>query len=157
MANALRWEGAPVDEGLIIDTGTTLADNTLSAAGTEWDNSSNLDMLGWFEIGTSDDTDLFAAAVTVESATLDLYRIVAPDGTNYENTPVTADIVAGNCGDKYVGSFNVTSEIGNQPMVIGPFALPPMKQKYLLFNNATGQTITAEWDVRLFTNNPELQ
>ncbi len=157
MANALRWEGAPVDEGLIIDLGTTLADNALSLVGAEWDGSTNLDMLGWFEIGTSDDSDLFASAVTVESSSLDLYRIVAPDGTNYENTPVTADIVAGNFGDKYVGSFAVASEIGNQPMVVGPFPLPPMKQKYLLFNNATGQTVTAEWDVRLFTNNPEVQ
>ena len=157
MANALRWEGAPVDEGLIIDLGTTLADNVMSAVGVELDNSSNLDLLGWFEIGTSDDSDLFAGAVTVEYSSLDLYRIVAPDGTNYENTPITADIVAGNFGDHYVGSFSVTSEIGNQPMVVGPFALPPMKQKYLLFNRGTGQTITADWDVRLFTNNPEIQ
>jgi hypothetical protein len=155
MPNALRWEGAPVDEGLIIDLGTTLATAAVSAVGAEWDGSTNLDMLGWFELGTSDNTDLFAAAVTVSNSSLDLYRVVAPDGTNYENTPVTADIAE--FGHLYVGSFPIASEIGNQPIVIGPFALPPMKQKYLIHNNATGQTMTAEWDVRLFTNNPEIQ
>lgn len=155
MANALRWEGAPVDEGLVIDTGATLADGAVSAAGTEWDGSTHLDTLGWFELGTSDNTDLFAGAVTVSNSTIDLYRIVAPDGTNYENAPVTADITE--FGHLFVGSFPIASEIGNQPIVIGPFPLPPMKQKYLAHNNGTGQTITAEWDVRLFTNNPELQ
>ncbi len=155
MANALRWEGAPVSEGLVIDTGATLASDAVSAAGTEWDGSTNMDLLGWFKLDTSDDTALFSGAVAVANKTLDLYRITALDGSNYENTPVTADILE--FPHLYVGSFPVAQEAENIPIHIGPFTLPPAKQKYLLFNNATGQTVTAEWEVELFTGNPEIQ
>ncbi len=151
--NALRWEGAPVDEGTVLNLGTTLADDTLSSAGSEWNNSTNLDMLGWFEL-TTDSGNLFSAAVTQTGATVVLYRIQSMDGTTYDNEPATADIAE--FPHLRVGDFPIATEAENKPIIIGPFPLPPSKQKYLVYND-TGQTMTLNWEVNLYTNNPEIQ
>ena len=154
MANAIKWEAAPVDRGAVIDLGTTLTDGSASSVGGELDNSVNLDRWGLFELTTSTG-DLFSVAVTATNAVVDLYRIQAPDGTNYENTPVTADIAE--FPHLYVGSFPIATETGNQPIVIGPFLLPFTKQKYIAHNKNTGQTMQATWEVNLYVGNEEVQ
>lgn len=154
MANIIQWAAALTDRGAVLDLGTTLADAAVSVVGGELDNSVNLDTYGWLELTTSTG-DLFASAVTVANSTVDIYRVQAPDGTNYDNTPVTADI--DEFPHLYVGSFPMATETGNVPIVIGPFLLPPTKQKYLVYNNGSGQTMQNTWEVNLYATNMEVQ
>ena len=125
VASVIKWEGASVDRGGI-DTGATLADNTMSAASAEIDNSSNLDTLYWLELTTSDDTALFSVAPDDAQPTVDIYMTQAPDGSKYESVPVTGGAQQGN---KFVDSFPVEKNTTQVTVVIGPIALPPQKLK----------------------------
>lgn len=152
MVAAVKWETASTDRGGI-DTGATLADNTMSAASAEIDNSSNLDTMGYLELSTSDHTALFSVSPSDTVPSIDLYMTQAPDGTNYESTPVTG---GADQGSKYFGSFPVEKNTTQATVVIGPILLPPVKMKFYADNQA-GQTLTAEWEVTLWTNNLESQ
>lgn len=152
MANEIKWAGASTARPAI-DLGTTLASDVLSGVGTEIDNSVNLDMLGWVELATSTG-DLCASAITRANASIGIYMVQAPDGTNYNNTPVTAD--KDEHGHLLVATVPVPTEAGVVPQVVGPISLPPHKFKLLAFNN-TDQTLQNTWEINLYTNNPELQ
>jgi hypothetical protein len=151
MVAAIKWEAAPTAR-TAIDLGTTLATDVLSAVGAEIDNSANLDTYGWLELATSAG-DLCASAVTRAGATADIYMVTALDGTNYSNTPVTADV--GEFGNQ-VGVIALPTEAGIVPVFSGPIALPPCKFKLLLFNN-TDQTLQNTWELNLYTDNLESQ
>lgn len=152
MVAAIKWEAASTAR-TAIDLGATLASDVLSVVGAEIDNSTNLDTYGWLEIATSTG-DLFASAVTRTNASFDIYMVQAPDGTNYNNTPVTADV--SEFRNLRVATIPGPTEAGVVPQIVGPIALPPHKFKLLLFNN-TDQTIQATWELNLYTNNLEVQ
>ncbi len=152
MVAAVKWETTSTDRGGI-DTGATLADNTMSAASAEVDNATNLDTMGYLELSTSDHTALFSVAPDDANPSVDIYMTQAPDGTNYESIPVTG---GADQGSKYIGSFPVEKNTTQATVVIGPIALPPTKFKYYA-DNQSGQTLTAEWEVTLWSNNLEGQ
>jgi hypothetical protein len=153
MVAAIKWAGASTDRGVVINLDTTLATDTLSAAGSEVDNSTNLDTYGWLELGTSTG-DLFGTIVARVGATADIYMIQAPDGTNYNNAPATADITE--FGNLFVISIPIPTETGVVPQTVGPILLPPHKIKFYLYNN-TDQTMQNTWELSLYTNNLETQ
>lgn len=151
MVAAIKWEAAPTAR-TAIDLGTTLASDVLSGVGAEIDNSTNLDTYGWLELATSTG-DLCSSAVTRAQASANIYMVTALDGTNYSNTPVTADVDEfGN----FIISIPLPTEAGIVPLYSGPIALPPCKFKLLLFNN-TDQTFQNTWELNLYTDNLESQ
>ena len=155
MVAAVKWEGAPTAR-TAIDLGTTLANNTMSAAGTEIDNSVNLDTFGWLELTTSDQSALFDTTPPNDAnPSLDIYMITAPDGTNYSGAPLTG---GADQGHLYVGSFplekNTTFVTVAMPF---PIAIPPSKFKLYADNQNGAGTLTAEWEVNIYTNNLESQ
>lgn len=152
MPNAIKWEGAST-KTVVSDLGTTLAADTLSAAGSEYDNSSNLNKYGWLEIATSSG-NLFSAAVARVGASMIIYMIQAPDGTNYHNEPVTADVAE--FPHLRVAEIPIPTEAGVVPTMVGPIALPPHKIKFLVLNQ-TDQQMADTWQLNLYTNNLEVQ
>lgn len=154
MVAAVKWEAAST-KTTIINLGTTLADNTMSAVGAEYDNSSNLNTKAWFELTTSDASALFDTTspddVVPEAI---LYVTQAPDGSNYENAPLTggADQEA-----KRVIAFPIEKNTSHSRIVVGPIDLPPHKLKFYLDGQWGSATLTAEWEVNLYSNNYELQ
>lgn len=152
MVAAVKWESALVDEGGI-DTGATLADNTVSAASVEIAGQTNLDTIGYYELSTSDHTALFSVSPDDASPTVDLYITRAVDATNYESVPVTGGADQSN---QFIGSFPVMKNTTQHTVVIGPLSIPPCKFKFYV-DNQSGQTLTAEWEVTLWSNNLESQ
>ena len=152
MVSALKWEGTS-SATAAIDLGTTLATDTLSAVGSEYDNSTNSNTYAWLELQTSTG-DLFSSAVTRVNASVDIYMVQAPDGTNYDNAPATADI--GEFSHLFVASIPVPTETGAVPATVGPIFLPPHKVKFYLYNN-TDQTMQNTWELNLYVNNLEGQ
>ena len=152
MANAVKWAAASTARTLI-DLGTTLANNTFSALGSEIDNSTNLDTAGWLELTTSSG-NLFGGAVSADDAYVDVYMVQAPDGTNYENTPD----VDGEFPDSKVYSLKIPTETEVKPLVSKyAIPLPPHKIKFLVYNNGTSQTMQNVWELNMYTNNLEIQ
>lgn len=152
MVSALKWETTS-SATAVIDLGTTLASDTLSAVGSEYDNSTNLNTYAWLELQTSTG-DLFSAAVTRVNASADIYMVQAPDGTNYDNAPATADI--GEFPHLYKISIPIPTETGAVPATVGPIILPPHKVKFYLYNNSD-QTMQNTWELNLYVNNLEGQ
>jgi len=154
MVAAVKWAGASTARTLI-DLDSPLTTLTLSAVGAELANQTNLDTWGWFELTTSDDSDVFASAVATAGSTVDIYMVQALDGTNYQ-TPDEAAIEAGEFQELRVASIPIATEINNLNAMWGPILLPPASCKFYLYNN-TDQTMTAEWELNLYTNNFETQ
>ncbi len=150
MVAAIKWETTS-SATAVIDTGATLASDSFSALGSEYDNSTNLNTYGWLELATSTG-NLCASAVTRAGASVEVYMVQAPDGTNYENTPD----VRGEFGPP-VAIIPVPTEAAVVPiMAPGPIILPPHKIKFLAYNN-TDQTLQNTWEVNLYVNNMETQ
>jgi len=157
MVSPVKWEKSTSTKTVVIDLGTTLATDTLSAVGaTPYDNTlaANLDTFVWFELQTSSG-NLFSTAVTRANATVDIYAVRALDGTNYENAPVTADL--SEFPQLKIASIPIPTETGVVPATPGrPFALDPYKHKFYVFNN-TDQTMQNTWQLNIYVNNLEGQ
>jgi len=154
MVSAVKFQAAPTKR-TAIDLGTTLANNTISAVGAEIDNSVNLDTYGWLELTTSDGTALFdTTAPDDANPTADIYWTLAPDGTNYETAPLTG---GADQGGKFVTSIPLEKNTTFARVVVGPIALPPTKMKFYLDNQNGAGTLTAEWELNLYTDNLEGQ
>jgi len=154
MVSAVKWEAASTAR-VAIDLGTTLANDTMSAVGAEIDNSTNLDTYFYAELTTSDQSALFDTTPPNDTApTCDLYMTQAPDGTNYEDAPLTGGADQMNL---FVGAFPIQKNTTSFLTVIGPFLLPPHKLKFYLDNQNGAGTLTAEWEVNIYTNNFESQ
>lgn len=142
MANVIKWEAAWNSEGNVLTTElNALSDAGLSAAGTEVDNSTNLDQYGKLELTVD-----FVSAPSA-GAFCDIYMITAPDGTNYEDT---------NVGNK-VTSIPVAASTAAQRLTSRMFPLQPSKCKFLL-ENRTGQPFPATGSIlKLYSTNDEVQ
>ena len=148
MANLIQWGAAPNSEGSVLSTElNSLADGSRTNAGTEVDNSANLDTYGMLEMnvtfGTAPDADGYVA----------LYMITAPDGTNYSDGSSAATPGA----DTWVLNIPVRAVTSAQRKVTKVFTLPPSKLKFIL-ENRSGQAFPASGStVELFSMNYELQ
>lgn len=118
--------------------------NDAGALGAEYDNTSGLYMMAMFELNVT-----FGSAPTANN-TVDLYIIVAADGTNY------SDAVAGASGAApascYAGGLPLRAVTSAQKVplgvgISGPIPLPPTKFKVFALNKsgvafpASGSTI----------------
>lgn|SRR5574341_91882 len=107
-----------------------------AALGAEYDNSSASNLFLWadFELNVT-----FSTA-PADRATVDLYLITAPDGTNYGYS-VTTDEAAGRAPANFlVGSWEVTNITSAQRISIIGARLSPVKFKPVVINR-TAQTI----------------
>lgn len=154
MVAAVKWESASTKR-TAIDLGTTLANDTMSAAGAVIDNSVNLDTYAWVELTTSDNTALFdTTAPNDANPTLDIYIVQAPNGTNYDEAPITGGT---DQQQKFLIAIPLQKNTTAARIIVGPVLLPPHKfQLYADGQWGTG-TLTAEWEVNLYTNNLESQ
>ena len=147
MPNVILWESAANSEGNVITTElNSLADDGVTAAGTEYDNSTGLDQFGFLEMNVT-----FGSAPT-ENASMTIYMVKALDGTNYEQDPSLAvrngQLVA------IWGSYPSTSA---RRYMSDIFPLPACKVKFVLINES-GQAFPASGStVELFTSNNEIQ
>lgn len=119
--------------GTMLDS---LADATLSAASTELDNATNKDTHALIEVN-------LGSITPVSPAYLEIYMIKAPDGTNYEQTPVVAGADVNSVAQVIPV---VASASAKRVMSKFMIALPPCKVKFYVGNQlgvamaATGNT-----------------
>jgi hypothetical protein len=147
MANAILWQAAWVDRGDLLTTGlNSLANGARSAAGTELDNSANLDQYAAIEIYLASLTPTTGGYVSV-------YMITAPDGTNYAEGSDTIDPGT----ETLVAVFSLRAATGVVRKTSELIRLPPAKLKLLLLNNSGAALASSGNLVALFTSNDEIQ
>lgn len=136
MAATYPWNGF-TDRGNLLSTSfDSKADGAAVVLGTELDNATNLDTHAFIEVN-------LGSLNPVTPGYLELYMVKAPDGTNYEDTPV-------------IGSVDVNTRIDTIPVIAGTgtkrvisriILLPPFKVKFALGNQlnvttaASGNTL----------------
>lgn len=128
--------GAATDRGDLLTTElNALADGGQSVGGTELDNATNKDR--WAVAVLNLDT----VAATDALAVCELFQIIAPDGTNYEDSTVVTETAR-------CATFQVAAVATAQRIVSNPFRLRgPFKTKFILKNRsgeafpATGSTV----------------
>lgn len=148
MVNAIKWETAPNSRGNVLSTElNALGDTNRSNAGTEIDNSTNLDTHGLLELNVT-----FATAPSA-NAFVALYLVTAPDGTNYSDGSSSIDPG----GDTWVLNIPLRAVTSAQLKVTKIFELPNAKFKFILENQAGFAFPATGSTVELFTGNYELQ
>ncbi len=140
MANPIK-NTAFASRSTVLTTGlNSLAAATQSAAGSAIDNSANLDAQGkavislTYNVGPSD-----GASVT-------LWAISAPDGTNY------CDAVSAIPLAVVPVALGTSAQLLETPM----FDLPPGKVKFLLTNNGDQALVSSGNTVTLYTTYPQV-
>ena len=148
MPNVILWEGAPSALGNVLSTElNALANGSRTNAGTEINNSVNLDKYGWLELDVT-----FGSAPSADGYVA-IYMVTALDGTNY----ATGSSTAPPGPDTWVLNIPVNAVNTAQIKQVGPIALPPAKLKFLL-ENKSGRAFPASGSVlKLFTANDEIQ
>lgn len=148
MPSAIQWEAAWNSEGNVLSTElNSLADGSRTNAGTEVDNSTNLDQYGKVEINVT-----FGSAPSA-GAYVDLHAVTAPDGTNYEDGSSSVDPGS----HTMVARIPVRATTSAQRLMSRVFPLEPAKTKFILVNQ-TGQAFPASGStVELFSSNDEVQ
>jgi hypothetical protein len=131
----VKWEAAPSAVTILSTEMNSLANNTPTAASSEYDNSSNLNVYAWFELAAT-----FAVSPNGVPPMVDLYMTRALDGTNHE----TGLAASGGANQQhlYLGSFQVLGNTGAQRITLGPVLLPPSKLKFYI-DNRSGQAMTS--------------
>lgn len=109
-----------------------LADNAGSALGTEYNNASNLNLFGDFQLDVT-----FAAGPTAGTG-INLYLVPATDGTNYNDGATTARPVI-----FLRGTWPLRNVATQQRLTISGVQLPPLKFKIFVVNNSTGRAFPA--------------
>jgi len=149
MVSALKWEASLSGTQIMTTAMNSLADNTITAASTAVDNSTNLDTKAWLELNTT-----YGSSPSDNAPSVDVFMATAPDGTNYESAPLTG---GADQAHMYVGSFPIQKVTSAQRIVIGPIDLPPSKFK-LYLDNQTGQAMAASGNtLDIYTDNFEAQ
>lgn len=148
MANAVKWDDPFVAQGNVLSTElNSLGNGSRTNAGTAFDNSASLHQYACLELNVQ-----FGSNPS-SGATVDVFMIMAPDGTNYGDgsssvSPGTQHLIA---------VIQVNANTNAQRLHSRMFTLPPCKVKFLL-NNNTGQSFPASGStLKLFTANDELQ
>jgi len=147
MVSALKWEAASTSNTLV-SSGASLANSTISAASTAYDNRTNLNTYGWLEL-----TGTFSVAPSASNPVLNVYFAESADGTNYQDAPLTG---GSDQGEMFVIAIPVQKVTSAQRIVVGPVALSPNAIKAYV-DNQTGQTMSSTWTLKLYTNNLEGQ
>ncbi len=151
MPSKVLWDAAAVSRGNVLSTElNNLAAAAFSAAGTEVDNSTNLDQYGWLEL----DYDL--AANPAAGGYMTLFLLKALDGTNYEGA---GDGTNGPGGHAIVAVIPIQFTADNAAHIAMSqmFRLPPCKIKFVLQNNCSAAFAASGSVVELFTANDESQ
>lgn len=149
MPAKLLWQGANA-QVILEANGGALADNTIVEANDLAYDAAALDTYFWLE--------LIAAWTTTPSDSdpkVVVYIQQAPDGTNYDDAPLTGGAQQYH---KQLGVFPIR-KVGSsttQRIVVGPFLLPPHPTKFYL-DNQTGQSMNSGWDLNLYRNALESQ
>jgi len=148
MANAIKWEAGWTSRSTVLTTQlNSLANGAYSAAGTEIDNSSNLDQYGKLEISLASLSPSGAAYVQV-------HMITAPGGTSYEDAPASTNL----CGHTIVASIPLDSTASSAKRVMsGVFQMQPAKTKFVFYNSAGVALASSGNTVTLYTANDEIQ
>ena len=148
MPNLIQWDAAPNTEGNVLSTElNSLADGSRTNAGTEVDNSANLDTYALLEL-----TVTFGTAPSA-GGYLALFMVTAPDGTQYSDGSSSVDPGA----DTWVLNIPVRAVTTIQHKITKIFPLPNAKFKFIL-ENQSGQAFPASGStVELFSMNYELQ
>jgi len=153
MVSAVKWEAAPSSSALIT-TGASpgnasLANDTLSAAGTEYANQTSLNTYAIFEFqGTWS-----GGAPSDAEPTVDIFWRVKLDGTNSVDAPVTGGAQQ---GPLYLTSIPVRKITSAQRLRSEIVLLPPVAGTIYL-DNQSGATLAASWAVTIYTANLEGQ
>lgn len=137
---------AATDRGDLLTTElNALANNTQSAVGTALANQTNLDR--WCIAVLNVD---FVSAPTALSV-CELFMVVAPDGTNYEDSTVIPETAR-------VATFQLAATTAVQKVVSNPFRLRgPFPHKPILMNRS-GQAFPASGStVEFHTFNRDIQ
>lgn len=125
-----KWSTYTATAATVLSTeANSLANGSITAAGSEIDNSTNGDMRADFEL-------ILAAQGVARSggATVPLYIVTALDGTNY--TDVNASV------SEPVGSFTLDAATTARRAIVRGVPLSPAKHKPVL-GNLTGQAFAA--------------
>ncbi len=148
MANPIKWQSGLTDRGTVLSTELNgLANNTRTNAGSEIDNTTNLDQWGLLQL------DVQFSSAPASNAFVAIYAIKAPDGTNYEDgsssvAPSTNTLVA---------TIPVRSAAVAQKLTSQLFRLPATKIKFIL-ENQTGVAFPSSGStLKLFTVNEEIK
>lgn len=150
MASAIKWEAAWVDRSTVLTTElNALANNGICAAGTGYDNTSNLDQYAALELSVD-----FVSAPT-SGGYVNIFLVESLDGTNYSDATTTA----GDAGImRFIGAIPLAAVTAAQ-RIASPFTfmLRPGKAKFVL-ENKSGQAFPASGStLKLFTTNDEAQ
>ena len=133
-----KWAGFTSRGNVLSTELNSLANAGRSAAGTEIDNGTNLDMYGQLELQVT-----FATAPSPNGA-ITIYAISAADGINYEDGSNTVDPGA----HKYIDRIPVRAVTTDQRLTGRLFPMLPAKTKFLVLNEsgqafpASGSTLT---------------
>lgn len=151
MPNAILWQAAPVSRGNVLSTElASLASAAYSAAGTELDNSANLDQFACLKI------NLASSQAYVAGAYLQFFMLQAVDGSSYEDVAST-----GNPAQHALAvTVPLTSGTGARAVTSPWFRLPPAKVKFQTYNGAGAampSTTPGASTVVLYTSNDEVQ
>ncbi len=124
----------------LVSSGASLANNTMSAASAAtYDRTTDG---GGFPDASLVLAVSYGTAPTVNT-TLDLYaRELDIDGTNDAVAPTTT------YKRRYIGSFPVINQTAMQYIRAVAFDVPKLAE-YYLHNNATGQTVSAGWTLKI--------
>lgn len=151
MANVIKWETTPNSRGNVMtDTElSALANGAVSAASPAYDNTTNLDTWGRFQLVVD-----FVSAPT-SGGNVVVYAVYALDGSNYATTTTT---VAELGSLQYLTTIVVPANSAALRIDSPRFVLEPSLMKFILYNN-TGQVFptSASSVLKLFTFNDEIQ
>lgn len=138
-----KW-AAFTSRGNVLSTElNALASAGRSAAGTEVDNGTNLDMYGVLELQVTFGTAPSAGGY------VEIYMVTAPNGTNYEDGSDTVDPGT----HKLVDRIPVRAVTTAQRLSGRLIPLLPEKMKFLLYNGS-GQAFPASGSIlTLYTTN----
>jgi len=145
--STVKWSAAPTSQGNVLTTeldGLTVA-TLFSAAGTAYDNRTNLNRWGWLVFTSG------GSLTPTTGAYLNVYLITSLDATNYDNGPGTANPAT----HELIWTVSLKAAATNpiRAMSTFPFPLPPTLMKFAL-KNGSGVTLSANSNtVALYTAN----
>lgn len=148
MANAIQWQSSWTSRSTVLTTElNSLADASRTNAGTEVDNSTNLDQYGKLELSVTFGTNPSAGAY------VEIHMVTAPGGTNYEDGSSSVDPGL----HTVVCSIPVRATTSAQRLMSPMFTMQPAKTKFILLNK-TGQSFPSSGStLTLYTDNDEIQ
>ena len=124
----------------LVSSGAALANGSVSAASSSYNNNSSNDFWGNFELFTG-----FASAPTVGNS-IELYGVPALDGSDYADVDTSTPNMPLSC---FLGVFSVIkSQTGAQRLVLMGVPLMPNLYEFYLYNKS-GQQMSSGWTLKI--------